>query len=178
MPRSRRVEVFERLNERGEVLIPFDEVSLKIAIEQMQAANVEAVAICLLFSFANPDHERKVAEASRAAGFYVSVSSEVLPEFREYERTSTVVLNAYVGPLIDRYLKGLEDSLERIDMRSASYAEGSYALLYVPQPVCQQLLPSSCSVHFFCRGHSGRMPIYRACQANPTVSAAPDRARA
>src|SRR5579864_6972781 len=57
VPRSRRVEVFERLNERGEVLIPFDEVSLKTAIEQMQAANVEAVAICLLFSFANPAHE-------------------------------------------------------------------------------------------------------------------------
>lgn len=113
VPRSRRVEVFERLNERGEVLIPFDEMSLKAAIEQMQAANIEAVAICLLFSFANPDHERKVAAAARAAGFYVSVSSEVLPEFREYERTSTVVLNAYVGPLIDRYLKRLEDSLDK-----------------------------------------------------------------
>jgi N-methylhydantoinase A len=126
VPRWRRVEVVERLNERGEVLIPFDEMSLKAAIEQMQVANVEAVAICLLFSFTNPDHERKVAEAARAAGFYVSVSSEVLPEFREYERTSTVVLNAYVGPLIDRYLKRLEDSLERIDMRSASFAEGPY----------------------------------------------------
>ena len=113
VPRSRRVEVVERLNERGEVLIPFDEMSLKTAIEQMQAANVEAIAICLLFSFANPDHERKVAEAARAAGFYVSVSSEVLPEFREYERTSTVVLNAYVGPLIDHYLKRLEESLPR-----------------------------------------------------------------
>ncbi len=113
VPRSRRVEVVERLNERGEVLIPFDEMSLKTAIEQMQAANVEAIAICLLFSFANPDHERKVAEAARAAGFYVSVSSEVLPEFREYERTSTVVLNAYVGPLIDHYLKRLEESIPR-----------------------------------------------------------------
>src|SRR5713226_5033358 len=139
VPRSRRVEVVERLNERGEVLIPLDEAELQAAIEQMQAANVEAVAICLLFSFANPDHERKVAEAARAAGFYVSVSSEVLPEFREYERTSTVVLNAYVGPLIDRYLKRLEDSLERIDMRSASYP--TRGLKRAPQATLRGILP-------------------------------------
>ena len=111
VPRALRIEVIERLNELGEVLIPLDEASLKAAIEQLQAANVEAVAICLLFSFANPAHERKVAGEARAAGFYVSASSEVLPEFREYERTSTVVLNAYVGPLIDRYLMRLEESL-------------------------------------------------------------------
>lgn len=113
VPRALRIEVIERLNELGEVLIPLDEASLKAAIEQLQAANVEAVAICLLFSFANPAHERKVAGEARAAGFYVSASSEVLPEFREYERTSTVVLNAYVGPLIDRYLMRLEESLPR-----------------------------------------------------------------
>ncbi len=111
VPRALRIEVIERLNELGEVLIPLDEASLKAAIEQLQAANVEAVAICLLFSFANPAHERNVAGEARAAGFYVSASSEVLPEFREYERTSTVVLNAYVGPLIDRYLMRLEESL-------------------------------------------------------------------
>jgi len=113
VPRSLRMEVVERLNERGEVLIPLDEASLEAAIEQLQAAQVEAVAACLLFSFANPEHERRVAEAARKAGFYVSVSSEVLPEFREYERTSTVVLNAYVGPLMDRYLKRLEEALPK-----------------------------------------------------------------
>src|SRR5260370_6058176 len=111
VPRAVRIEVIERLNELGEVLITLDETSLKAAIEQLQAANVEAVAICLLLSFANPAHERKVAGEARAAGFYVSASLEVLPEFREYERTSTVVLNAYVGPLIDRYLMRLEESL-------------------------------------------------------------------
>jgi len=113
VPRPLRVEVIERLDELGEVLIPLDDISLKAALEQLQAANVEAVAVCLLFSFTNPDHERRVAGAARAAGFYVSASSEVLPEFREYERTSTVVLNAYVGPLIERYLLRLEESLPR-----------------------------------------------------------------
>src|SRR6266567_425196 len=81
VPRPLRVEVIERLDELGEVLIPLDDISLKAALEQLQAANVEAVAVCLLFSFTNPDHERRVAGAARAAGFYVSASSEVLPEF-------------------------------------------------------------------------------------------------
>jgi N-methylhydantoinase A len=111
VPRSRRVEVRERLNERGEVLIALDEDSIEVAIEHLKASEVEAVAICFLFSFVNPLHERKVAEAVRAAGFYVSASNEVLSEFREYERTSTVVLNAYVGPLIERYLSHLENEL-------------------------------------------------------------------
>ncbi|MBE3558739.1 MAG: hydantoinase/oxoprolinase family protein [Ktedonobacteraceae bacterium] len=113
VPRSLRLEIVERLNERGEVMTPLDEDSLKSAMAALHAAGVEAVAISLLFSFANPAHERVVAERVRAAGFYASVSSEVLPEFREYERTSTVVLNAYVGPLIDRYLARLETELPR-----------------------------------------------------------------
>ncbi|HKV00781.1 MAG TPA: hydantoinase/oxoprolinase family protein, partial [Ktedonobacteraceae bacterium] len=113
VPRALRFEVIERLNELGEVLIPLDETSLKAAIEQLLEANVEAIAICLFFSFANAAHERKLAGEARAAGFYVSASYEVLPEFREYERASTVVLNAYVGPLIDRYLARLEESLPR-----------------------------------------------------------------
>jgi N-methylhydantoinase A len=111
VPRERRLEVVERLNERGEVLIPLDEASLQQVLAQLQAREVEAVAVVLLFSFTNPEHERRVAEAARQLGLYVSASYEVLPEFREYERTSTVVLNAYVGPVIDRYLGRLEAAL-------------------------------------------------------------------
>ncbi len=113
VPRSLRLEVNERLNERGEVLVELDEASLYEAIRTLQEAGVEAVAISLLFSFTNPAHERIVTEAVRAASLYVSPSYEVLPEFREYERTSTVVLNAYVGPLIDRYLARLESELSQ-----------------------------------------------------------------
>jgi N-methylhydantoinase A len=111
VPRSRRLEVVERLNERGEVLIPLDEASLQNALAALQEQEIDAVAISLLFSFVNPAHEQRVAEAVRATGRYVSASCEVLPEFREYERTSTVVLNAYIGPLIDRYLERLEQEL-------------------------------------------------------------------
>ena len=92
-------------------MTPLDSDSVAAAVQAMADAKVESVAICLLFSFANPAHEQTVAEAARAAGLHVSASSEVLPEFREYERTSTVVLNAYVAPLMDRYLARLEATL-------------------------------------------------------------------
>jgi N-methylhydantoinase A len=111
VPRDLRVEVIERLNERGEVMVPLDEDSLRCALATLQEAGVKAIAISLLFSFANPQHEQMVAEMVRSTGVYVSASCEVLPEFREYERTSTVVLNAYVGPLIERYLARLEGEL-------------------------------------------------------------------
>src|SRR5947207_2127922 len=111
VPREWRVEVVERLNERGEILIPLDESSLENALHTLSCAGVTSIAVSLLFSFTNPTHERRVAERARALGFAVSVSSEVLPEFREYERTSTTVLNAYIGPLMDRYLGRLEELL-------------------------------------------------------------------
>lgn len=111
VPRAWRVEVTERLNERGEVLLALDEQSLHTALTTLQEAGVEAIAISLLFSFTNPLHEQTVAELARSTGAYVSASCEILPEFREYERTSTVVLNSYVGPLIERYLARLEQAL-------------------------------------------------------------------
>src|SRR5205823_2194886 len=141
VPRSLRLEVVERLNERGEVMTPLDEASLKAAIEHMQKENVEAIAICLLFSFTNPEHERKVAEAARSAGFYVSASSEVVPEFREYERTSTVVLNAYIGPLVDRYLAKLEEVLPKnIPFRIMQSNGGSISSATARQEAARTLL--------------------------------------
>ncbi|HET9017158.1 MAG TPA: hydantoinase/oxoprolinase family protein, partial [Thermomicrobiaceae bacterium] len=109
--RALRLEVLERLDERGGVLVPLDPATVRAAIAALAEAGVESVAVCLLFSFANPAHEATVAEAARAAGLHVSASHEVLPEFREYERTSTVALNAYVAPLMDRYLGRLEEEL-------------------------------------------------------------------
>jgi N-methylhydantoinase A len=111
VPRELRLEVTERLDERGRVLTPLDAESVDAAVQAIREAGVASVAVCLLFSFANPDHEQAVTRALREAGFEASASFEVLPEFREYERTSTVVLNAYVGPLMNRYLGNLESSL-------------------------------------------------------------------
>lgn len=141
VPRSLCVEVSERLNERGEVLVALDEVSLETALTMLRQAGVEAVAIALLFSFANPVHEQRVAEAARATGMYVSASYEVLPEFREYERTSTVVLNAYVGPLIERYLAHLEQSLpEQAVLRIMQSNGGSVSSATVRREAARTLL--------------------------------------
>lgn len=141
VPRERRVEVRERLNERGDVLIALDEQSVYNALETLQHAQVEAIAISLLFSFANPAHERFVAELARSRGFYVSASYEVLPEFREYERTSTLVLNAYVGPLIDRYLAHLEQGLpQQAILRIMQSNGGSILSMTARQEAARTLL--------------------------------------
>ncbi len=103
--------VAERLDADGRVLDPVDEAGLEAVIAALSAARVDIVAVCLLHAYANPAHEQQVAGRLRAAGLQVSASHEVLPEYREYERWSTTVVNAYVTPLIDRYLGRLEARL-------------------------------------------------------------------
>jgi N-methylhydantoinase A len=139
--RALRVEVTERLDERGDVLIPLDDDSVDEAIDALKQAGVQSVALCLLFSFTNPEHERRVALAARAAGFHVSASYEVLPEFREFERTSTVVLNAYVAPIMDRYLGRLEQSLpEGAPLRIMQSNGGSISAATARQEAARTLL--------------------------------------
>jgi N-methylhydantoinase A len=113
VPRDLRFEVDERLYATGEVLAPLDERSAASAIAALEAADVESVAVCLLHSYANPAHEKRLGELLREQypRAYVSLSHELLREFREYERTSTTALNAYVGPLVSRYLESLEKVL-------------------------------------------------------------------
>ncbi|HEX2385333.1 MAG TPA: hydantoinase/oxoprolinase family protein, partial [Candidatus Binatia bacterium] len=111
--RDLRLEVDERLYATGEILTPLDERSAAATIAALKTAGVESVAVCLLHSYANPIHERRTGELLREQfpEAYVSLSHEILREFREYERTSTTVLNAYVGPLVSRYLAALEKML-------------------------------------------------------------------
>ena len=101
----------ERLDPSGGVLAPIDEAALGTLSATLRAAGAEIAAVCLLHSYVNPAHERLVAETLRRDGWLVSVSSEVLPEYREFERWSTTVVNAYVSPLIDRYLAKLESAI-------------------------------------------------------------------
>jgi len=108
VPRRLRFGVRERLDERGGVVTPLERNGLKPLAEKLKKAGVETAAICFLHSYANPAHEEEVAEAIRRAGISVSLSSRVLPEYREYERTSTTCVNAYVSPLMSRYLGDLE----------------------------------------------------------------------
>jgi N-methylhydantoinase A len=104
VPRELRFTVRERMGPDG-VIVPLELGSL---VEDVRAAGIEAVAVCLLFSFLHPEHERAVGEALRGLGVPVSLSCELLPEFREYERCSTVVANAYLGPALLGYLREIE----------------------------------------------------------------------
>lgn len=112
-PGARRVEVKERIAADGRVLVPLDEASLEAAIAVLRREEVEAVAVTLLFSFLNPEHERRVAERVRAAmpGVPVSLSCEVDPAFREYERTVITAFDAYIKPVVDRYLGDMGEHL-------------------------------------------------------------------
>ncbi len=112
VPRELRFTVRERVDPDG-VAVALDEESLAAAIDGLRAAEVEAVAVCFLFSFLEPAHERRAGEAIRAAlpHLDVSLSSDVLPELREYERFSTTTANAYLSPRLDRYLERLGERL-------------------------------------------------------------------
>jgi N-methylhydantoinase A len=122
VPRRLRLEIDERLGARGVELEALDEESVRRATDILRAAGVEAVAISLLHSYADPSHERRVAELVRAAlpeSVYVTCSTEILPEIREYERTSTAVVNAYVGPTVRNYLSALDRDVRAIGVRGA-----------------------------------------------------------
>ncbi len=114
-PGALRQEVREGIGPNGEILTPFDDASLRRAVDALVEADVEAIAICFLFSFANPQHEQRAAQYVRQhhPHLMVSVSSEVDPTFREYERTCVTAFDAYVKPLLDRYLTGMETDLVR-----------------------------------------------------------------
>jgi len=107
VPVELRCEVDERVSAEGEVLQALDAAQVEALIPQLRAAGAESVAVCLLFSFLHPAHEQQIAATLRQAGFFVSASHEVLPEFREYERASTTAVNAYVSPALDGYLARL-----------------------------------------------------------------------
>ncbi len=116
VPRALTREVKGRLLASGETHEPLDMESVAAAIEHVKAAGVEAVAVCLLHSYVNPDHDKAVGEAIAKAmpGVYLSLSHEILREYREYERMSTTVVNAYIGPRVGGYVSGLESSLAKI----------------------------------------------------------------
>ncbi|MBI1777130.1 MAG: hydantoinase/oxoprolinase family protein [Proteobacteria bacterium] len=115
VPRRLRLEVTERIGPRGEVVTPLDLASVHQAVERLKAERIEAVAVCLLHSYANAEHERRIGEILRRElkGVFISLSVDVLPQMREYERTSTTVINSYVGPPVKAYLRSLMDQLAK-----------------------------------------------------------------
>ena len=119
IPRYLRLGVTERLDSAGRVITPLDEEETRSAARALKAEGVQAIAVCTLFSFKNPVHERRIREIilEEYPGCYVSISSEILPQVREFERTSTTAVNAYVGPVLGRYLRKLQDRLSEAGLR-------------------------------------------------------------
>jgi len=113
VPRDRAVTVRERLGPAGEVLTPLDDGSVREAAAILRREEVESVAVCLLHAYVNPAHERRVGAilAEELPGVPVSLSAEVAPEFREYLRASTTVINAVIRPVVERYLERIEHRL-------------------------------------------------------------------
>jgi N-methylhydantoinase A len=118
IPRRRRFEISERVGADGSVVIPLADSEIGELIVALKAAKVEAVAVSLLFSFLDPEHERRLGARLRAAfpGVPVYLSSEVLPEIREFERTSTTAVCAYVGPILASYLRRLEAAVRALGL--------------------------------------------------------------
>ena len=114
--RRLRLEVIEKLRPDGSIATPLDAASVAAAIDMLRREDVQSVAICLLHSYANPAHERAVADAVRAAlpDVAISVSHEILPEIKEYPRTSTTVINAYVQPVVRAYVTSLAARLREL----------------------------------------------------------------
>ena len=113
VPRRLRFEIPERVDHLGAIERPLDEAAARAVIARMLDQGIEAVAICLLNAYANGVHERRLRDLIRALDSKVpiSISSELLPEIKEYERSSTTVVNAYVMPIVRQYLRRLEDEL-------------------------------------------------------------------
>lgn len=118
VPRHLRLEVEERVSYRGEVLEPLHEEELRAVVRRLKEEGVEAIAICFLHSYANPSHEQRAVEIIReeAPDLATTASHEVTRQWREYERSNTAVLNAYVQPTASRYLVNLEQELETLGM--------------------------------------------------------------
>src|SRR4051794_24127540 len=140
IPRVLRYEVTERIGSNGEIVTPLDIAALAPLADKLKQLGVEAVAIFFMNSYANPAHEEQAAEALRKLmpGVYVTHSTEVTREWYEYERTSTVAANAYVGPQVTTYIRRLEHDLAAKGFTGALYMMGSNGGLMSVERTCGQ----------------------------------------
>lgn len=124
VPRMYRFEVTERIDKDGNVLVPLNEDDVKKIAEKCRKEGIEAIAVCLLHSYANSSHEEKIKEIleEELPGVEISISSEVTKEWREYERTNTTVFNAYVKPVTSKYLDSLKERMKEKGLKTEPYA--------------------------------------------------------
>jgi N-methylhydantoinase A len=140
IPRPLRIEVTERIGSKGEIITPLDVEALAPLAERLTALGIEAVAIFFMNSYANAAHEEAAAAALRRLmpQAYITYSTELTREWYEYERTSTVAANAYVGPQVNRYIRRLESDLEARGFSGSLYMMGSNGGLLSVERTCRQ----------------------------------------
>jgi len=145
-PRNLRFEINERIGADGSVVTPLNEDDVRRAAAAIRAAGAEAVAVCFLHSYRNPDHERRAGEMLQEllSDLFISLSIDILPQIREYERTSTTVINAYVGPPVRRYLEGMASDLKSsgmdtdiMIMQSSGGTVGAQSVLEKPAQIIE-----------------------------------------
>jgi N-methylhydantoinase A len=145
-PRNLRFEVEERIGANGGIIRPLNEEDVILAADAIRAASVEAVAVCFLHSYRNPEHERRAGEMLREMlpGLFITLSIDILPQIREYERTSTTVINAYVGPPVRRYVDSMATDLassgmnaDIMIMQSSGGTVGSNAVMEKPAQIIE-----------------------------------------
>ena len=145
-PRNLRYEVRERMDSRGEVVTPLNEDDVRNIAKEILAQGVEAVSVCFLHSYTNPDHERQAGDILREylPNLFISLSIDVLPEIREYERVSTTVINAYVGPTVKRYVEEMANDLRAVKcaakitmMQSSGGTVGAASVLEKPAQIVE-----------------------------------------
>ena len=140
IPRELRFEVGERIDAKGRVIAPLDETALDALAERLAAERVEAVAIFFVHSYADPAHEERAADLlrRRLPNIFVTHSTELTREWYEYERTSTVAANAYVGPQVNEYVRRLERDLARQGFAGALFMMGSNGGVLSVERTCRQ----------------------------------------
>lgn len=160
VPSNLRFGVSERIDCQGKVLIPLDEEGVKNALESISREKVESIAICLLFSYSNPDHEERVISLAQGLGLPISASHRILPEYREYERCTTTVVNAYVSPLMEGYLEHLEKAIGRGNLRIMQSNGGSISAATARHEAVHTIL-SGPAAGVVGGVHIGKMADYR-----------------
>ncbi|WP_022670016.1 hydantoinase/oxoprolinase family protein [Hippea alviniae] len=125
VPKELRFGLSCRVNKDGEIIQQIDDGELEALVKKIEDAKAEAVAVCFLFSFLNPQHELKVKKAISRLGLPVSLSHQILSEFREYERASTTIINAYVSPKMKRYITNIVDEIGNNELRIMQSNGGS-----------------------------------------------------
>jgi len=178
VPSDLRFGIEERTASDGEILTSPSPAGLESLVSQVRAKHPESIAISLLFSFANPKNELAIGEALKPLGFPLSISHQILPEFREYERTSTVVINAYLQPVMKRYLENLEQRvsdgpqrvehrLSRVDQRSSSVEQSFSAALKPSKLIGALALEGPRRVRIFVMQSSGGITALASAVSEP-----------